>query len=776
MDSGEQLELLRQELRIRLEQPHLNYDDILRLSSELARFDKDHVRFTVDAAHISRLGKELVARQETAVSELVKNAYDADSTRVELSFQNTEVIGGTLVIDDDGTGMDQSQLINGFMRLSSTDKIHNPISPLYRRSRAGRKGIGRFAAQRLGTKLTIITQTATSNTALHIEIDWERFQKDQDLGIISSRIQEMPKQKEQGTTLIIEGLAEVWSLASITRVYRYIIDLTQPFPLSKKQTKSSFDPGFEVVIYQSSGQYKDKVASIEIMVYEHALAEIEGFVDDNNRGYWSIKSEHLAIDEKILPIGKERESHNSPFNQLKDVYFKAYYYIYDRGYIPRTYNKLIRELAYERGGIRIYRNGFRVLPYGEILDDWLALDDSSARREILPPHANINFLGFVEIIDPDGLLFEETASREGLIENEAFRELVEFVSRTLKAAVIRIGEARNKKTTPNRGSKKQKQLSTSPADEINKAAQALQQVAAELNNQLAEASTGVGTTPEVAEQFRDRISNVQQIAENIQDISKEVVEENGMLRILASLGLVIGEFTHEIRHQLTASLLDADYFLKLSGPTDNHKQVADRLIKNLSNFSDYTAYFDKAVSENVRREIEPQELSIVLRRFYNVIKYQSEKYAIVIQEPKIYGYDLFTCPMHSSEWASILFNLFSNARKAIKRANVHGKILMQAGRIGNKVYVEFADNGDGIAPEHEDRIFDAFFTTTTPSSPFDSNQDDISGTGLGLKIVNDIISSYKGEIFLIDPPSTFSTCFRIELPAILEEERDKYGL
>ena len=136
---------------------------ILSLSSEIAKLDNSQVRFSVDAGIINRLGKELVGKHETAVSELVKNAYDADATEVKLIFENAWNEGGILRIEDNGLGMTTEQLVNGFMRLSSSDKIDNPRSPIYDRFRAGRKGIGRFATQRLGSKLTIITQTLNSN-------------------------------------------------------------------------------------------------------------------------------------------------------------------------------------------------------------------------------------------------------------------------------------------------------------------------------------------------------------------------------------------------------------------------------------------------------------------------------------------------------------------------------------------------------------------------------------------------------------------------------------
>ena len=77
-------------------------------------------------------------------------------------------------------------------------------------------------------------------------------------------------------------------------------------------------------------------------------------------------------------------------------------------------------------GIRLYRNGFRVLPYGEPGDDWLSFDMSSRRRSILPTHTNISFFGFVEIRDDSGD-FEETSSREGLLNNEAMIQLQNFL-------------------------------------------------------------------------------------------------------------------------------------------------------------------------------------------------------------------------------------------------------------------------------------------------------------------------------------------------------------
>lgn len=774
MSNKNNLDELRKKLIGILENPKIDYSRVVELSSKIAAQDTENVRFSVDAGLINRLGRELVARQETAVSELVKNAYDADAAWVELSFENADMPGGTLKIDDAGNGMNRSQLINGFMRLSSMDKVENPISPVYKRRRAGQKGIGRFAAQRLGNKLTIITQTEKSKTALKVEIDWKQFEGNVDLINIPSRIEEVEKIREQGTTLIIEDLEDSWSDISITRVYRYIADLIQPFPLSKRLKKSKIDPGFDVKLYKITGDEVDVIASVENIVYEYALAEIEGIVDNRGHGAWSVKSKQLKINEEAIEIGSDRETHDSRFEYIKNVNLKAYYYIYNAGYIPPIQNKLILDMAYERGGIRVYRNGFRILPYGEPLNDWLSLDASSGRRLILPPHANINFFGFVEIVDPEGTLFQETSSREGLVENEAYKELVNFASRVIKAGVIRIAELRSRKQVASQ--KKWEKKRKSPATRLQETIRSLAQLAADLEGEPTKTSP-TSTLPagkQVAQTIRAFVRELEDAATDRDEEEAARIEEEGMLRVLASLGLIIGEFTHEIRHRFPPILADANYFLNLH-KTGTHNKVARSLINHLNTFKAYTAYFDRAVSENARRELLPQELSVVLRSFYKIIKPAAERYGITVQEPKIWGYDLFTHPMHPSEWVTILFNLFTNSHKAIKRAGVHGEIFMKAGRVDKNVYLEFLDNGTGIAPEIEPRIFDAFFTTTSPADPLAGEQEEKLGTGLGLKIIKDIITSYNGDIRLVNPPRGYKTCFRIELPRASDAEIKRYG-
>lgn len=154
-----------------------NWLEIERLSSFLVDNNDEFVRFKVDAGHINKLGLELVGKQETAIIELIKNAYDADATHVTVDFINSEFEGGTLIIEDNGSGMDLETIKNAWMKISTDFKVQEKISPRYNRVRAGRKGIGRFAVQRLGTKLVLKTKVKDSTQLLEITFNWENEYK-----------------------------------------------------------------------------------------------------------------------------------------------------------------------------------------------------------------------------------------------------------------------------------------------------------------------------------------------------------------------------------------------------------------------------------------------------------------------------------------------------------------------------------------------------------------------------------------------------------------------
>ncbi|TDO29224.1 sensor histidine kinase [Sediminibacterium goheungense] len=764
-------------------------EELLKLRDEinqqLAELSNDSIAFSVDANIINRLGKELIGRAETGVSELIKNTYDADATFVSVDFVNSNLTGGTLIIDDDGHGMTKESLIKGFMTLSSTSKIHEPISPKFKRQRAGRKGIGRFATQFLGEKLIIITQVESEEFATKVTIDWNSYEMDKELSSIENHIEAIPKQKIKGTTLYIEQLRHSWTDAQIRRVFRYISDLLQPTFLSDRSSELNIakqgDESFLVECYRTENGLRTIIADINKLLYEKCLAEIDGYVTKEGDAYVQVKSTSLQLNDADLAISSSKASNDivQPYLILRNVNFKVYYFIYDR---PEYYKNgitkqelgRVENLASEQSGIRVYRNGFRVLPYGEVGDDWLKLDRQSNRMQFELnestvsfniPYTNKNFFGFVELIDKEGDLFEETASREGLIENKALEELRDFVRKAVTAGVRRIA--------PFIYNEKQKRdQKKTEAKTLKAKVEGLQAKIEEFTSEDEQGEDDDETDFDSQNNQKAKDKKKEEIKGLLSELNsdlKVILDEIAMLRILATLGITIGEFTHEIV-QFPIFFNSKLQSLLITETDPQKRESLEQVVDKVNHLDTYTSYFNDAVSRNSKRELEFIELRRVIRPFLASTKWDFEHEGINVEED-IRGYDVFTVQMHPSEWHSILLNLYTNSKKALRRAKPsEKKIKIVAGKDDQNVYLEFLDNGDGIPKENENRIFDAFFTTSSPAGMNASLNEQLIGSGLGLKILKDIIAEYKGDIFVASPSDGFNTCIRIEIPKATDEQ------
>jgi hypothetical protein len=370
-----------------------------------------------------------------------------------------DVPGRALEIVDDGSGMDWGELADGFMRLAGGQRVSAPVSPRFNRVRAGKKGIGRFASERLGAKLIVITSKEGEGQALGVDVDWTAFKQGTELSSVGNSIQSVRKERPHGTRLRIENLRDSWSDAELRRIFRYVLTLRQPevglpsFGLEQTEqgpTKdsSALDPGFEVKFERGTTILTRSVADAGSEVLGQALAVVTARVDHEGIATWSMvapRQELIVRDERI---GAEPDSANALRN-ARDVELRAYYFIYAREFLGRSTNA-IRDYVGEQGGIRVYRNGYRVLPYGTSADDWLGLDEAYVRRSVTAPIANRNYLGWVTLTDPSGIIFEETSSREGLIENAAFDEVRRLISSVLVTAAVRIEASRGMGKKPPR--------------------------------------------------------------------------------------------------------------------------------------------------------------------------------------------------------------------------------------------------------------------------------------------------------------------------------------
>lgn len=126
----------------------------------------------------------------------------------------------------------------------------------------------------------------------------------------------------------------------------------------------------------------------------------------------------------------------------------------------------------------------------------------------------------------------------------------------------------------------------------------------------------------------------------------------------------------------------------------------------------------------------------------NEIKYKSE----VVKE---YG-ELPEVECLLPQLNQVFMNLLVNSAHAIEE---RGTITIRTGQQGEEVWVEIADTGKGIAPEHQKKIFDPFFTTKPIGK----------GTGLGLLLAYGIIQKHHGRIEMQSEVGK-GTVFRVWLP------------
>lgn len=492
---------------------------IERLTRKIVGEDDTRIRFTVDAGHIQRLGMELVGKQETAVSELIKNAYDADATFVSLDFKNTSKRGGTLVIKDDGIGMSEAIIRSSWMRISTTAKAEEPSSPLFGRRRAGRKGIGRFSAQRLGQALTLESNPRGSTEGFRVQFLWDKdFGPGTDLNDVFSSISRFPKEPDtSGTSLTIDGLRDIYSATSLERIWRSVVLLQSPHKVAPVQGKIS-DPGFQVFIDGTNRDTKSRQLSIEATFNSQALAVIEAGIEMDGKAWAKVTSTKLGIEE--------HHEYSRLFLTTGPIQLKANYFIYASDTLSGMSMKDAAQMGRQHGGIRVYRNGFRVLPYGEEANDWLRVDIDVARRLFLFPANNRNFFGQVELDSNANPLFEETSSREGLLENEVFEDLRAFVREAIEWAAQRIAEIRQRKT---RADQRGFQSLVRPSEVLRSITDTLKD----------KQSEGAPLLPKIVRELEQAEEKMIAFEVNVEERQAISLEYENMLRLLASLGLSV---------------------------------------------------------------------------------------------------------------------------------------------------------------------------------------------------------------------------------------------
>lgn len=373
---------------------------------------KKALRFQASASLQRLLGRELIPNDEMAIVELVKNAYDSRATHVRVLIQPaSERQPGLIRIVDDGSGMSEDDVTQLFMVAGYSERLDQVHSS--KRVPTGEKGIGRFAADKLGQTLDVFTKTSGSHDTIHLTIQWKDFEDRLKKFNEVEATYEIDRSsrfavRESGTILEIGGLRATWDAERLATVRTGLSDLLNPFARPKD---------FSIVLDVGTPRGTTIEYPIDQLVPEADLVMNVSVVGDKV---------HRIVKRKgqKLPIADERESTPADLAYLRGL--NARFLHFDK----RPSKKAAKGLE---PGVRVYRDGFRIEPFGSRTADWLHIAEKRAKRA---GHAHVvpsRLFGFVEISRISHPELADTTSRQALLDTSTARNLVTVLRAQLDA-------------------------------------------------------------------------------------------------------------------------------------------------------------------------------------------------------------------------------------------------------------------------------------------------------------------------------------------------------
>uniref|UniRef100_UPI00352B1C56 sensor histidine kinase n=2 Tax=Bacteria TaxID=2 RepID=UPI00352B1C56 len=803
------------ELRIRLqhelEKDNINETNVSSLKDEIEVLEKKLVPFTVSARTARLIGQENFANAEGAIIELVKNSYDAEASVCVIII---DPINDRIGILDNGDGMTDKIIRDSWMTIGTDDKKVNFKTKS--RIKTGAKGIGRFALDRLGKSSTMITKTLESECVLW-DVDWDQF--DQKGAIISdvratiqigtisfldelNNIENNTVAKgtfidhwieEKGVLILIDGLKDNWDEKATQSLYSNLEILVPPLETNIFQIYlySTLEPGkFGQVLpticddfdYKIEATIKDdQSAEITVTRNELNLTELKrtGFFEKSKLTQEQYKEDKFSsgsfkIDTTLAKLVAGFKDIDINDNLSKIGAFTFSFYFMKRGggqekdedvgkYPYKTVNYSARTQWLDKfGGIKIFRDNFRVRPYGEVKSssfDWLDLGKRAlSNPTVTRPGYHVRpqqTYGLVNISRIGNINFEDKSSREGLQENDAFTLFKEVIK-----SIIEIFE----------NDRNQIMMSLKKIyDENNKKRKA--QLEADRIISEKKAKQGKKETKSEEEQKTEKETLITAIEGYKEDI-EELQDEQKILRVLASAGLIVTSFAHEFRNH-TDSILPRTKELK-----DVLLQVIDiKKLESLPDFFDpYLMLSDmRKQDERLKSWLEFSISSVRKdkrsRRMINMVTYIGElerlwnsllsrrQTTLIIDKGNFLEVNFNG---HEIDLDGIFNNLITNSVDAYKRQDAGDKREIKISfafdpiRGISAVYEDF---GPGLSEEITDpnQIFQPFFTTKR-----DDKTGEKIGTGLGMWIVKSTIDEYSGDIEILTSRPHFKV--KITLP------------
>lgn len=405
------------------------------------------------------LGEQLIKNHRLALFELVKNSYDADAKNVTIRFVNINSAKAKIVVRDDGLGMDKETIINSWLEpasnhreLERAKKIQNynydndadgtsrPRLPL------GEKGVGRFAVQKLGNTITLVTRKAGHKEVV-VRIDWATLMNAKYLEQASVEIEEREPRRFlgnlSGTRIEISQLKDEWTRGDLRKAYRDIKAMTSPFKdlkdfdvkfKLKPEPKGWLDNVFTPEQAEQNGlfhfdfQLSDSGFSwtYRFTPYSAMTAEYPELVAREKINKNDLSFEFFNMSPPSGSAGWARREDRKSRASLEGLGIgpvAGRLIAYDLSTNVLRYLNVVglKDYLRDQGGMRVYRDGMRVYDYGESGNDWLGLDVKRLTNPVGTLSNNL-FVGEASLKLSKSQRLKEKTNREGFVENSAYHE------------------------------------------------------------------------------------------------------------------------------------------------------------------------------------------------------------------------------------------------------------------------------------------------------------------------------------------------------------------
>lgn len=710
---------------------------------------------------ISVLGDQLISDKWVGVIELVKNSYDADAEDVAVRFLNfeapTKENPKTIIIEDNGVGMDLAIIQNDWMKPATPNKLNRKKEGKKDRKKRftgkgrvmqGDKGVGRFAIYKLGNFVELFTKTMqteeiqlTLNFHPYADDEFkESDHKDKFLDEITNEWQindepvQITNRKHQGTKLIIKDLRNEWKQEDLEKLLKAFHRMMPPV-IPGAETVIRKD--FKVTVYWNEIEIKPSFKTFEEIIslapfYFEGIIENDGSIDFTYKyGKRKIsKTFNLLTDEekivqynlwslkffrevflKLVDKNKKASKDNlEPKHLPGSGRFIFFFYAFDWKN-PIEGLKEDEKKFLQENSVYLYRDNVRVFPYGERGVDWLMLSKLRAEDRAGHYFSYNDLIGFIFITQNDNPKLRDAADREGLMNIDGAYD--DFVAQVQAALKIMKDEVEIDKTKNEL--RKQKAL-TSVSSNYQASYEALQSKLSALND-------------------KELLDKTTRFFKATNNLVTKVKEDLKITQELAGTGMAVEKATHD-----TMSLIK-----KLRTNTED---IVEKMEKKKITPGEIKVFLEEMqesleflyqelqvlqplfrVARKVTKDVSVRNVSDRVIRYF---RKELENRITVTWDPR----KDFTVKTNTGLVLQVLLNLMDNSVYWLDQTSKKIKEIQIQIDPDNRSII-FADNGPGIDEEIAEIVFTEFF----------SRKED--GRGLGLYIVKELLDRINAEISVI---------------------------